>query len=43
MFTLTSVVTRAAPTRPRHSVTRAVVLTGAFELTVGAKHACGTF
>lgn len=43
VLTLTSVVARAAPTRPRHSVTRAVVLTGAFELAVGAKHARGAF
>lgn len=43
VLTLTSVVTRAAAARPRHPVTSAVVPTVAFELAVGAKHACGTF
>lgn len=43
VLTLTPVVTRAAATRPRHSVTSAVVPTVAFELAVGTKHACRTF
>lgn len=43
VLTLRSVVTSSAATRPRHSVTGAVVLTVAFELTVGSKHACRTF
>lgn len=43
VLTLASIVTGTAATRPRHSVTGAVVLTVAFELTVGAKHAWRTF
>lgn len=42
VLTPRSVVTRSAATRPRHAVTGAVVLTVAFELTAGSKHACRT-
>lgn len=43
VLTPRAVVARGAATRPRHPVTGAVILTVAFELTVGTKRACRTF
>lgn len=43
MFTQISIVAWTTLTRPRHSVTSAVILTVAFQLAVGAKSAHRTF